>query len=71
MIIGEPLKIINFFANRFHLMFFSPLTIAFIGFSMVLGPFNHWFQWYSMVVDHWSNDVMVSRERASLNQAFI
>ena len=54
-----------------HLMFFSPLTIAFIGFSMVLGPFNHWFQWYSMVVDHWSNDVMVSSERSSLDQAFI
>ena len=54
-----------------HLMFFSPLTISFIGFFMVLGSFNHWFQWYSMVVDHWSNDVMVSSERSSLDQAFI
>ena len=53
-----------------HLMFFSPLTIAFIGFSVVLGSFNHWFQLYSMVADHWSNDVMVSRERSSLDQVF-
>ena len=54
-----------------HLMFFSPLTIAFIGFLMVLGSFNHWFQWYSMVVDHRSYDVMDSSERSPLDQAFI
>ena len=27
---------------------------------MVLGSFNHWLQWFSMVMDHWSNDAMVS-----------
>ena len=48
MILGDPLKVNNVFcANHFHLMFFSQLTIAFNGFPMVLGSFNHWFKWYS------------------------
>ena len=57
-----------FCANHFHLMFFSPLTIAFNGFSMVWGSFNHWIQWFSMVMDHWSNDAMVSMDRSPLSQ---
>ena len=41
-------------------MIFSPQTIGFDGFSMVLESFNHWFQWFSMVMDHWFNYAMVS-----------
>ena len=47
-------------------MIFSPQTIDFNGFSMVWGSFNHWFQWFSMVMDHWSNDAMVSMDRSPL-----
>ena len=49
-------------------MFFGMLTIDNDGFSMVLGLSNHWFQWFSMVKDHWSNDGMVSMDRTGLNQ---
>ena len=45
--------------NHYHYLIFSPQTIAFDGFPMVLGSFNHWFQWFSMVMDHWSNNAMV------------
>ena len=48
-------------------MFFGMLTIDNDGFSMVLGLSNHWFQWFSMVKDHWSNDGMVSMDRTGLN----
>ena len=48
-------------------MISSPQTIGFNGFLMVLGPFNYWFQWFSMVMDHWSNDAMVSMYRSPLN----
>ena len=41
-------------------MISSPQTICFNVFSMVLRSFNHWFQWFSMVMDHWSNNAMVS-----------
>ena len=47
-------------------MFFGMLTIDNDGFSMVLGLSNHWFQWFSMVKDHWSNDGMVSMDRTGL-----
>ena len=47
-------------------MFFGTLTIANDGFSMVFGLPNHWFQWFSMVKDHWSNDGMVSMDRTGL-----
>ena len=47
-------------------MFFSPQTIGFNGFSMVLGSFNHWFQWFSMVMDHWFDYEMVSMNRSPL-----
>ena len=47
-------------------MISSPQTIGFNGFSMVLGSFNHWFQWFSMVMDHWSKDTMVSMYRSPL-----
>ena len=47
-------------------MFFGTLTIANDGFSMVFGSPNHWFQWFSMVKDHWSNDGMVSMDRPGL-----
>ena len=49
-------------------MFFGTLTIANDGFSMVFGSPNHWFQWFSMVKDHWSNDGMVSMDRTGLNE---
>ena len=49
-------------------MFFGMLTIDNDGFSMVLGLSNHWFQWFSMVKDHWSNDGMVSMDRTGLAQ---
>ena len=42
-------------------------TIAFNDFSMVLGSFNHWFQWFSMVMDHWSNNAMVLMDHSPLN----
>ena len=48
-------------------MISSPHTNGFNGFSMVLGSFNHWFQWFSMVMDHWSNDAMVSMYRSPLD----
>ena len=48
-------------------MFFGMLTIDNDGFSMVLGLSNHWFQWFSMVKDHWSNDGMVSMDRTGLH----
>ena len=41
-------------------MISSPQTIGFNNLSMVLGSFNHWIEWFSMVMDHWSNDAMVS-----------
>ena len=47
---------------------FSPMTIPYNGFSMVLGSFNHWFQWFSMVMDHWTNDEMVIIDRSPLPQ---
>ena len=34
---------------------------------MVLGSFNHWFQWFSMVMDHWSNNAMVLMDHSPLN----
>ena len=49
-------------------MFFGMLTIDNDGFSMVLGLSNHWFQWFSMVKDHWSNDGMVSMDRTGLGE---
>merc|ERR1711989_65014 len=48
---------------------FDTLTIANNGFSMVLGSPHHWFQWFSMVRDHWSNDGMVSMDRTGLPEA--
>ena len=33
---------------------------------MVLGPCNHWFRWFTMVVHHWSDDGMVTYHRWSL-----
>ena len=60
-------------------MFFSPLTSdhCFQWFSDGFGvtqpsPVNdfhppyHWFQWFSVVMDHWSNDAMVSMNRSPL-----
>ena len=47
-------------------MFFGGLTIAINGFSMVFLFFYHRFQWFSMVLDHWSNDAMVSMDRCGL-----
>merc|ERR1711872_1027316 len=43
------------------------MTNAFNGFLMVLGSFNHWFQWFSMVMDHWSNNAMVLMDHSPLN----
>ena len=42
------------------------MTNAFNGFSMVLGSFNHWFQWFLMVIDHWTTDAMVSMDCSPL-----
>ena len=50
-------------------MFFGGLTIAINGFSMVFLFFYHRFQWFSMVLDHWSNDAMVSMDRCGLGPA--
>ena len=49
--------------------FFGNLTIAINGFSMFFLFFYHRFQWFSMVLDHWSNDAMVSMDRCGLTQA--
>ena len=46
--------------------FFEGPAIGFNSFSMVFGSFNHWLQWFSMVMDHWSNDAMVSMYRSPL-----
>ena len=69
----SPLTI-NF--NGFRVTQTSPLnefqppyqSNGFNGFSMVLGSFNHWFQWFSMVMDHLSNDTMVSMYRSPLSE---
>ena len=53
--------------NYHHWMFFGTPTIDINGFSMVFGWFHIWFQWFSMVQDHWSNDEMVSMDRYTLN----
>ena len=34
---------------------------------MVLGSFNHWFQWFSIVMDHWSHNAMVLMDHSPLN----
>jgi len=49
-------------------MISSPHTNGFNGFSMVLGSFNHWFQWFSRVMDHLSNDTMVSMYHSPLSE---
>ena len=43
----------------------EPLT------PMVRGSFNHWFQWFSMVMDHRSNDAMVSMYRSPLRHSVV
>ena len=45
---------------------FGTLAIGNDGFSMVLWSPDHWFQWFSMVKDHWSNDGMVLMDRTGL-----
>ena len=63
----ETIEFFNGFGGQYHhLMFFGTLTIANNGFSMVFGSPNYWFQWFSMVMDHWSNDGMVSMDRTGL-----
>ena len=65
----RPLKIFNGFGGRhYHWMFFGTLAIANDGFSMVFGSPNHWFQWFSMVKYHWSNNRMVSMDWSGLIQ---
>ena len=69
MVLKRPLKIsMVFWGHHHHWMFFGTLTIDINGFSMVFGSPNHWFQWFSMVRDHWSNDGMVSMDRSGLIQ---
>ena len=46
--------------------FLGGLTIAINGFTMVFWCCYHRFQWFSMVLDHWSNDAMVSMDRCGL-----
>ena len=70
MVLKGPLKVFNDFGgHNHHCMFFGTLAIANDGFSMVFGSPNHWFQWFLMVKDHWSNDGMVSMDRTGLLQA--
>ena len=69
MVLKRPLNFFNGFGGEYHhWMFFGTLTIANNGFSMVFGSPNYWFQWFSMVMDHWSNDGMVSMDRTGLGQ---
>ena len=46
--------------------FLGGLTIAINGFKMVFWCCYHRCQWFSMVLDHWSNDAMVSMDRCGL-----
>ena len=46
--------------------FLGGLTIAINGFTMFFLCCYHRFQWFSMVLDHWSNDAMVSMDRCGL-----
>ena len=46
---------------------FSFQTIAFNGFSMVVESFNYLFQWFSIVMDHWSHNAMVLMDHSPLN----
>ena len=63
MVLKRPLNFFNGFGGQYHhWMFFGTLTIANNGFSMVFGSPNYWFQWFSMVKGHWSNDGMVSMD---------
>ena len=53
--------------------FLGGLTIAINGFTMVfdIAYCYHRFQWFSMVLDHWSNDAMVSMDRCGLYRIHI
>ena len=46
--------------------FLGGLTIAINGFTMVFLCCYHRFQWFLMVPDHWSNNVVVSMHRCGL-----
>ena len=49
---------------------FQPPDHCFYWISMVLGSFKHWFQWFSMIMDQWSNDLMVVMDRSPLYWVF-
>ena len=67
MVLKRPLQIFNgFWGDHHHWMFLGSLTIAINGFTMVFWCCYHRFQWFSMVLDHWSNDAMVSMDRCGL-----
>ena len=56
----------DFLGHHHHWMEWLGATIDINGFSMVLRSGNHWFQWFTMVFHHWSNDGMVAYHRWSL-----
>ena len=67
MVLKRPLQIFNgFWGDHHHWMFLGGLTIAINGFTMVFWCCYHRFQWFLMVLDHWSNDGMVSMDRCGL-----
>ena len=57
----------DFLGHHHHWMEWLGATIDINGFSMVLRSGNHWFQWFTMVFHHWSNDGMVAHHRWSLS----
>ena len=58
----------DFLGHHHHWMEWLGATIDIDGFSMVLRSGNHWFQWFTMVVHHRSNNGMVTNHRWSLAQ---
>ena len=46
----------NLQSHDHHWMFFVTLIIDINGFSIVLGSFDHWLPWFSMVRDRWLNN---------------
>ena len=61
----------DFLGHHHHWMEWLGATIDINGFSMVLRSGNHWFQWFTMVFHHWSNDGMVAYHRWSLAHVLV
>ena len=68
----QPSPQINGFSgDHCHWWNGSCSTIGTNGFSMVFWSVNHWWRWFSMVANHWSNDAMVTIHRSSLSYIYL